>query len=175
MRLLVAPAHRAAALERSERPSHVVSLVSPGEGVPIVPKRALHLVQRFNDIAAPRPGLVSPEGHDVAALLAFARDSDGRHPLLVHCGAGISRSTAAAYVIACDRMPDRSERDLARALRAASPHATPNTRVVALADDLLARGGRMVDAVASLGRGAEWVPDPSFRLDLTARSCPIPT
>ena len=74
-------------------------------------------------------------------------------PLDFHCFAGISRSTAAAYIAACTLAPERSERAIALALREASPTATPNARMVALADDLLGRGGRMVDAVRRIGRG----------------------
>jgi predicted protein tyrosine phosphatase len=40
-------------------------------------------------------------------------------------------------------------------LRAASPHATPNRLIVRLADDLLGRKGRMVEAVTAIGRGAD--------------------
>ena len=56
----------------------------------------------------------------------------------------------------------------AAALRRASPYATPNARLVALADDLLARRGRMVDAVLSIGRGAETYEGEPFMLPTTS-------
>jgi predicted protein tyrosine phosphatase len=55
----------------------------------------------------------------------------------------------------CALAGDGSEERLARELRSHSPQATPNRRIVALADDLLARRGRMVDAVAAIGRGED--------------------
>jgi predicted protein tyrosine phosphatase len=99
-------------------------------------------------------GYQAPTADDVARLLAFARAWDGMRPMLVHCWAGVSRSTAAAYVVACARS-DGSEMELARALRHASPGATPNPLIVAHADALLGRSGRMVAAIAEIGRGAE--------------------
>jgi len=84
----------------------------------------------------------------------------------VHCWAGISRSTAAAFVSVCALRPQRDEREIAKALRSVSPTATPNPRIVAFADGLLGRKGRMIAAIDEIGRGesaAEGVP---FRLDL---------
>jgi predicted protein tyrosine phosphatase len=85
-------------------------------------------------------------------ILAFAREWDEARPMLIHCFAGISRSTATAFAVACARSADADEHAIARALRAAAPHAQPNRRLVALADDLLDRRGRMVDAVAAMGQ-----------------------
>ena len=77
----------------------------------------------------------------------FAAEWDRRDPLLIHCYAGVSRSTAAAYAVACALQPEADELALAAALRAASPSATPNPRIVALADSHLGRQGRMVAAI----------------------------
>ena len=91
---------------------------------------------------------------------------DGRDPMLVHCWAGVSRSTAAAYVVACQARPLLSERELALRLRELSPTATPNLLIVRHADKLLGRDGRMVDAVAAIGRGAEAMLGTAFTLEL---------
>ena len=72
-------------------------------------------------------------------LLGFVRGWDRAAPMLIHCFAGVSRSTAAAYIAACALAPDRDEFAIARALRAASPTASPNARLVALADNALGR------------------------------------
>ena len=87
-------------------------------------------------------------------------------PLVLHCWAGISRSTAAAYIAACALAPDRDEAALALVLREASPSATPNARFIALADDILGRQGRMVDAIRAIGRGAEAMEGTPFMLQL---------
>ena len=78
-------------------------------------------------------------------------------PILIHCYAGISRSTAAAYITACAHNPEHDEEEIALALRAASPSASPNRRFVALADAELGRGGRMTRAIEKIGRGASWL------------------
>ena len=70
-------------------------------------------------------------------LVKFARDWDRKAPLLIHCWAGISRSTAAAFITLCALNPDIEELELARALRRASPTAYPNRLLVALADEAL--------------------------------------
>ena len=136
-------------------PSHLVSLLDPEtmidtpEGV--APER--HLRIGVNDIAEPIDDLVPPTGAHVAELIEFIRGWDQRAPLLVHCWAGISRSTATAFIALCMLNEDRPETALAQAIRDSAPHAQPNRLIVALADDLLGREGRMLDAVEAMGPG----------------------
>ena len=68
----------------------------------------------------------------------------------------------------CALNPAIPEEDVALRLRAASPTATPNPRVVALADKALRRGGRMVAAIERIGRGEDCFEGNVFRLDLPA-------
>lgn len=169
MRLLVGPLEAVPALCAAHEPSHLVSWLSPPAAPPDLaeafpPERRLFLLS--HDIAAPTAGLQAPALDDVARLLAFAPSWTGARPMLVHCWAGVSRSTAAAFAIACSRSP-RSEAELALALRAASPGATPNPLIVAHADALLGRAGRMVAAVAEIGRGAEVSLGAPFELQLS--------
>jgi predicted protein tyrosine phosphatase len=98
--------------------------------------------------------------------LRFVRSWDRAAPLVVHCYAGISRSTAGAFVTACALNPRRDELAIARALRAASHTATPNIRIVSLADRMLGRHGRMVTAIQSIGPGIAAYSSEPFRLDL---------
>jgi predicted protein tyrosine phosphatase len=91
---------------------------------------------------------------------------DRAAPLVVHCYAGISRSTAGAFVTACALNPGRDEMVIARALRDASPTATPNRRIIALADRILTRNGRMVMAIEQIGPGTAAYASEPFRLDL---------
>jgi predicted protein tyrosine phosphatase len=72
---------------------------------------------------------------------------------LIHCWAGISRSTAAAFISLCALNPEADELRLAQALREASPTAHPNRRLVRLGDTVLQRSGRMIEAVESIGPG----------------------
>ncbi|MFZ3337905.1 MAG: protein tyrosine phosphatase, partial [Xanthobacteraceae bacterium] len=89
-----------------------------------------------------------------------------RTPIVIHCYAGISRSTASAFVSVCALNPARDENSIAQALRRASPTATPNIRIVSLADKLLDRDGRMIAAIETIGRGALAAEATPFRLDL---------
>jgi predicted protein tyrosine phosphatase len=84
--------------------------------------------------------------------------------MLVHCWAGVSRSTASAFIVACDRNPDADETAIAAALRKAGPGATPNPLIVRLADDVMGRGGRMVDAVQGIGKGVYVYPGAPFEM-----------
>jgi len=125
-----------------------------------------HLILAIDDICDPEDGCTVPAKDHVMRLVDFARRWDRSTPMVVHCFAGISRSTAAAFTAACALNPQRDEADIARAIRAASPTAMPNRRIVAIADDILKRDGRMVRAVEALGRGREAMEGQPFRLDI---------
>jgi predicted protein tyrosine phosphatase len=119
----------------------------------IRPENHLHLV--MHDIVEPQGDMTMPGEAHVRRLLEFARRWNGRQPMVAHCYAGISRSTASAYIMAAALAPQRDEAELAKTLRALSPSATPNPRLIAVADMLLGREGRMVQAIRAIGRGAD--------------------
>ena len=125
-----------------------------------------HLTLSMHDIVEELPDMTPPGEHHIEALLAFARAWDRRAPLLIHCFAGVSRSTAAAYTVAAALAPTRDEAELAATLRRMSPSATPNLRIVTIADRLLGRDGRMVRAIESIGRGVEAYEGEPFRLEI---------
>jgi predicted protein tyrosine phosphatase len=125
-----------------------------------------HLLLDMDDITDEIEGYVAPGETHVGDLLRFVRAWPRQAPLVVHCYAGISRSTAGAFVTACALNPQRDEMKIARALRDASPTAMPNIRIVTLADRLLQRDGRMVAAVRSMGPSATTYTSEPFRLDL---------
>jgi predicted protein tyrosine phosphatase len=147
---------------------HVVSLI--GDEANLVRPRSVaaenHLWLRLHDISAPLDGYIMPGEEHVADLIRFVRGWDRRSPLVVHCYMGISRSTASAYASVCALNPQRDETSIALALRRASPTATPNIRIVSLADRLLGRDGRMVAAIETIGRGCLAEEAAPFRLDL---------
>jgi predicted protein tyrosine phosphatase len=147
---------------------HVISLLGDEAKIdrPSAIMEENHLWLRLHDISAPMDGYIEPGEAHVAALLDFVRGWDRRAPLVVHCYAGISRSTASAYACVCALNPHRDEESIAKALRRASPTATPNSRIVSLADRLLGRDGRMVAAIETIGRGVFAAEGTPFRLDL---------
>ena len=140
---------------REIKPSHLVSLLDP-ETMIDTPQGILptqHLRLGVNDIAEDIDDLVPPGVEHVAELIAFVQSWDQRSPLLVHCWAGISRSTAAAFIALCALNEGHPEDELARLVRACGSHAHPNRLMVRHADSLLKREGRMSAAVEALGPG----------------------
>jgi predicted protein tyrosine phosphatase len=69
-------------------------------------------------------------------------------------------------VTICALNPQRDEMKIAQALRDASPTATPNLRIVRIADQMLGRDGRMISAVEAIGTGRAAYATEPFRLDL---------
>ena len=170
MKLLVGPLAAIEAMCAEHRPSHLVSWLSPPAVAPAIAAAAAldaRLLLCSHDVAQAGEGFEPPGAEHLARLLAFARGWDGARPMLVHCWAGVSRSTAAAFAIACQARPQISESELARRLRRLSPTATPNPLIVALADAQLGRKGRMSAAIAGIGRGSETALGAPFALDLT--------
>ena len=148
---------------------HLVTLINVGTPVerPAEISADRHLYLGMSDIVAPMDQHVLPGEAHIRELLRFVQEWDRQAPLLIHCWAGISRSTAAAFIAACALAPGQDEAAIADALRLASPSATPNAKLVALADAVLGRDGRMVTSIARIGRGADAFEGAPFRLDLS--------
>jgi predicted protein tyrosine phosphatase len=125
-----------------------------------------HLIIDIDDITCAMDGYTAPCEEHVARLLGFVRDWDRAAPLVIHCYAGISRSTASAFAAACALNPERDELSIAWDLRRASRTASPNALIVSLADRLLGRGGRMSQAIETIGRGIAAPEAEPFRLAL---------
>ena len=102
---------------------------------------------RFHDAIEPEPGVVLPQKADVDAILAFGRDAGDVNHLLIHCHAGISRSTAAMLMILAQAHPRESEDAIVDRLLEIRPQAWPNFRMIAFADGLLGRHGRLSAAL----------------------------
>ena len=125
-----------------------------------------HLKVQMDDIVEQMDGFVAPSDSHIEQVLNFVRGWDRTAPLVVHCYAGISRSTASAFAAACALNPHRDELSIARQIRAASPIASPNRLIVALADKALGRDGRMLRALDQMGPGSLLVEGRPFRVDL---------
>jgi len=125
-----------------------------------------HLVLAVDDIAMPMEGYTVPAQEHVERLIDFVGQWDRAAPMVVHCYAGISRSTAGAYVAACALNPARDEQQIAWDIRRASRTAQPNVAIVSIADRLLKRDGRMVRAIETIGPGHAAMEGDPFRLDI---------
>ncbi|HEY4265140.1 MAG TPA: protein-tyrosine phosphatase family protein [Micropepsaceae bacterium] len=152
--ILIAPYADLEETVRRHRPSHLVTLmIEPFVETPKAIHPDHHLRIGVHDVIEPSEGSVVPEPHHIAEMLAFAKNWDRRAPFLVHCWAGISRSTAAAYIVLCNLHGQGHELHIARALRFRAPHAQPNPLMIRHADRLLGREGRMIAGVEAMGEG----------------------
>lgn len=154
--ILIAPLSKTSDLLVEAGVTHAMSLLSPGSVFPeLALDAARHLRLEFHDIAEEREGYQAPSLAQMESILRFVDGWDQKGAMLIHCWAGVSRSTASAYAAMCQLNPKADEFELAAQLRAASPEATPNPRLIAHADEILGRKGRMVEAIAGMGRGAD--------------------
>jgi len=135
--------------------SHLVTCL-PGEvrvETPVSIKPVNHIRLFIHDIAEPIDGYIAPDTEHVVQLIDFAAAWDRTGPMVIHCWAGISRSTAAAFIMLCALNPEVPEARIALQLREVSPTAFPNRLMVRLGDTALGRDGRMLAAVEAIGRG----------------------
>jgi predicted protein tyrosine phosphatase len=155
MSIWISSLARAPEMAKLHRPARIVSLLSPYDTFPTFeghgPDR--HLTVAIHDITQDYGDWAAPAETDAEKVIRFVEGWDRTAPLLVHCWAGISRSTATAFIAACVHNPEADELEIAQAIRSASVTASPNRRLVSLADAALGRGGRMSAAVDAIGRG----------------------
>ena len=150
------------------KPSHLITLLDPSDDMPTPEGVAAHRHLRLgmNDIVHGLPDQTPPDEQHVREIIAFAQTWDRKRPMLIHCWAGISRSTATAFTVLCLLNARGRERKIATALRSASPFAYPNLRIVALADNLLDRDGRMVEAIDQMGPARAAFESELFALEI---------
>jgi len=132
------------------RRKNIALLVSIGEAHDPAPNGYANVAQRmrfaFCDTNEEEGG---PTADDVRRLIAAARSlaSQESARVVIHCQAGISRSTAAAAIFHAVLLGEGREDEAVARVLAAREYANPNRRMIALADELLGREGRLVDAV----------------------------
>ena len=148
--------------------SHVLTVMGNVDQVlrPASVLPANHLKVSMDDIIEPLEGYTTPSETHVEQVLSFVRGWDRKAPMVIHCYAGVSRSTASAFAAACLVNPHRDEMEIARKIRAASPIASPNRLIVSLADKALGRGGRMVRALEEIGPATMMVEGKPFLIEL---------
>jgi predicted protein tyrosine phosphatase len=148
--------------------SHVLTVMANVDQVqrPASVLEANHLKVSMDDITQEMDGFLAPSQEHIERVLNFVRNWDRSAPLVVHCYAGISRSTASAFAAACMLNPHRNEIEIAKQIRARSPIASPNRLIVTLADKALGRDGRMLRALDEMGPGSMIVEGRPFRVDL---------
>jgi predicted protein tyrosine phosphatase len=148
--------------------SHILTIMANVAQVqrPASVLAANHLKVQVDDITEAIEGFIAPSEMHVEQVLGFVRGWDRSAPMVVHCYAGISRSTASAFAAVCALNPNRDEIAIARKIRAASPIAQPNRLLVSLADKALGREGRMLRALDEMGPSSLTNVGEPFRIDL---------
>jgi predicted protein tyrosine phosphatase len=144
--------------------THVLSILDPEYPVPdAFGSYGEHdrLELRFHDVIEETAGQLAPREADVERLLLFGQrliaeaDAEpGAEHLLVHCHAGVSRSTAAMTLILAQARPELPAAAAMAAVVGIRPQAWPNLRMVEMGDRLLGRGGAIVAAVRERYRAA---------------------
>lgn len=128
--------------------AEVTCLVSIGHGQDPLPagyenaRRKLRLL--IADVTTD-DGATQEDVRQIIELAESLRLDTGK--VLIHCEAGVSRSTAAALIMHACWLGPGNEREAMDRVRTQRPVAMPNRRMVALADQLLERRGRLVKAL----------------------------
>ena len=146
--------------------THVLSILGPNSPDPpelaaFAPHR--RLILRFHDVIEPQPDQIAPTRDDVERLLAFGREvsETPKAHLLVHCRAGVSRSTASAALILMQANPEWPASTALDAVAAIRPRAWPNLLILEFGDALLGRNGEIVAAAGAIYRRV-LARDPEF-------------
>jgi predicted protein tyrosine phosphatase len=138
---------------QGRRVTHILSILDPDWPDPAAFQAFdphFRATFRFHDAIEPGPSLQLPQRADVAAILTFGRDAAEAGGLLIHCHAGISRSTAATLMILAQAHPHEGEDELADRLLQIRSQAWPNSRMITFVDELLDRRGRLMAATTGI-------------------------
>jgi len=111
----------------------------------LFPGAAFHFAY-FDDVEFAREG--GPDRNNIYRILLFSQAFTPSDKILIHCRAGISRSTAVACAIACQHSPPGEEKPAIEHIRSIRPLMLPNFLIIKLADKILQREGKLIAAVA---------------------------
>lgn len=131
----------------------ILSFESPNNYFPYLEFKN-HMKLYFDDVSYVETnkkwGIVSPSQVDIEKIVLFGRyvleNSKENDEFLIHCAAGISRSTAATFIILCDWMGEGREKEALKYLEIIRPNLWPNSLMVSFGDKVLNRNGKMIDA-----------------------------
>ena len=137
--------------QEGKRWTHVISIWDKAflyhagcrEQVKAVAPRAQLLFSFFDDTSNPS----LPDGplpRDVKRILDFTSQLPAKAKVLVHCRAGVSRSTAIAYAILCQHSPPGMEMENLLHVQSLRDLVMPNRLIVIFADKILKRKGGML-------------------------------
>ena len=146
-------AEASAILSSPRRCAEIICLLSIGDSTDELPVGYHNVARKRRLLVADLVTELGATEQDVREIIALAEDlRTSRGRVLIHCEAGVSRSTAAALIMHACWLGPGHEGEAMRCVLAQRPIAIPNRRMVELADKLLDRGGRLVDCSANLVR-----------------------
>jgi predicted protein tyrosine phosphatase len=159
--------------------SHVVSILGPGRADPkdftaYAPHR--RVLWRFDDTVEQRPGFTPPAERDVRKILTLGEEllAEKADQLLIHCHAGVSRSTATAVILMAQNNPGR-EADVFGELARVRPRSWPNSLMVSIADTILERKGALIPELRDHhAKVAQAHPDLAALIRLHGRAHEVP-
>jgi predicted protein tyrosine phosphatase len=133
------------------QPAAIISFIDLGGEKPFFLCHASvkHLILEFDDKNSFSDETSQQQTACIAQLIEFLTQCDLRLSLLIHCMLGVSRSTAACF-IGMNLYSKNREFEIAQFLRSKIPYALPNQAMIEIADKLLGRNGRMVQAIDNL-------------------------
>ena len=155
--IILCPYDRVDAALRKFDPDRVITIMDTAgstrfTGIP--PERHLRIGYTMAEAAMTQKCAPHCDTVRIRQMIDFAAGNDWNKPLLIHCRLGLSRSPAAALIIQCALSPGVPEARFAEDLRTLSKDVEPSFMMLAQADDLLQREGRMLDALDSMGEGS---------------------
>jgi len=132
---------------------HIISICDPSEEPPPGYTQVPHRLRlEFDDITTPLddPEDVLAAPADILKVIDFtqAMRSHGGD-VLIHCFAGVSRSTAVAMIVYAVLLGVGKEDEALAYVLKARPQAVPNPWIVELADEALGRKGKLLQVVQS--------------------------
>jgi predicted protein tyrosine phosphatase len=104
------------------------------------------LERQFDDVSYPNQYYMAPTREDVEAILEFAKSFNDESRVLVHCVAGISRSTAAASLVMMQAHPNMTAAEVFTEIVRIRPQAVPNILMLKHGGHILDRYNEIADA-----------------------------
>ena len=128
-----------------DRCAEITCLLSIGDPYDALPRGYANVTRKLRLHVADVETELGATEEDVRQIIELAeslRADTGK--VLIHCEAGVSRSSAAALIMYTCWLGRGREREAMERVLAQRPVAVPNRRMVELADKLLERKGRLV-------------------------------
>jgi predicted protein tyrosine phosphatase len=147
---------------------HVISISDPNSIPPSIPNVSTtnHLHVEFYDVTEETAHITAPRIEDIEAIISFGKNViECGDPVLIHCVAGVSRSTAAGLILA-SYLSTKEPVELVKLLRDKAPYSQPNSLMIQLGDNALGLNGSLIGAVATMPLPDQQVSPEPFVLNV---------